>query len=78
MILSEIRKEKGFTQQKLADSIGVRQTCVAMWESGKAVPSMKNLLKLSAVLSVGVEQIIDSMPKNNAVEVVAECVKREA
>lgn len=64
LILSKIRKDKGYTQQRLADSIGVKQTCVAMWESGKAVPSMKNLLKLSAILEIGVGELVEAMPKN--------------
>lgn len=65
MIFSEIRKEKHYTQEALAKAIGVEQSAVAMWETGKAVPSMRNLLKLSDVLKVDLSVLCNSFPKNN-------------
>lgn len=51
MVFTELRKEKHYTQQRLADALNVRQSTVAMWETKKAVPSMKNLLALSRLLA---------------------------
>ena len=66
MDFAQIRKEKGFSQQSLADKIGVTQTTVAMWETGNSVPSMKNLLKLSTTLNVGFSELVNSFKKNSA------------
>lgn len=67
MTLAELRKEKHFTQQCLADIIGVKQSTVAMWERGRAVPSMKNLLALSKVFEASIDTICGSLQtqKNN-------------
>lgn len=65
MIFSDIRKDKHYTQAALAKAIGVEQSTVAMWETGKAVPSMRNLLKLSDVMQVELSVLCDSLPKNN-------------
>lgn len=61
MVFTELRKEKHFTQQRLADALGVKQSTVAMWETKKSVPSMKNLLALSRLLEVSIDTICDSL-----------------
>nr|DAV09739.1 MAG TPA: helix-turn-helix domain protein [Caudoviricetes sp.] len=61
MVFTELRKEKHFTQQRLADALGVKQSTVAMWETNKSVPSMKNLLALSRLLEVSIDTICDSL-----------------
>lgn len=61
MVFTELRKEKHYTQQRLADALNVRQSTVAMWETQKSVPSMKNLLALSRLLEVSIDTICDSL-----------------
>ena len=67
MTLAKLRKEKHYTQQYIADNIGVKQSAVAMWETGKSVPSMKNLLALSKILEVSVDLVCDSLRRDEAV-----------
>ena len=66
MSFTEIRKGRQLTQQNLAKRLGVGQSTVAMWENGKSVPSMKNLLKLSNILEVSVSDLCASFKKNSA------------
>lgn len=65
MVFTELRKEKHYTQQRLADALNVRQSTVAMWETKKSVPSMKNLLALSRLLEVSIDTICDSLKADN-------------
>ena len=44
------RKSRGLNQEALADMLGLTRSSVAMWESGKTVPSGKHLIKLSEIL----------------------------
>lgn len=64
MVFNQLRKDKHFTQQRLADELGVKQSTVAMWETGKSVPSMKNLLALSKLLDTSIDEICSSLKEN--------------
>jgi len=44
------RKEKGYTQDNLADAIGVKQPAIAQIESGKNMPQMETMLAISKEL----------------------------
>jgi transcriptional regulator with XRE-family HTH domain len=41
--IKEIRKHKGFTQQKFADALGLKQNTVATYEMNKTVPSERTI-----------------------------------
>ena len=46
--IKKMRKAKGWTQTELARTVEVTQAQVAKWESDKANPSRKTLLKLAS------------------------------
>lgn len=41
--IRQIRKEKGLSQQKLAEMIGVAPQAISHWEIGKSLPQPKNI-----------------------------------
>lgn len=49
--LKELRKEKGYTQQQIADEIGVNRGSYSNWEKGKREPNFETLLKLASILN---------------------------
>lgn len=52
------RKEKGFTQQKLGDLVGVTKTTVSQWEKGDYSPSGENLYNLAKAFEVSAEWLL--------------------
>jgi len=52
------REKKGFTQQQLADALGVRQQTIALYESGRKNPKFATLKKFAEALSVPVEDLL--------------------
>ena len=42
-VIKKLRKEKGLTQQELANIVGITATGVSYWESGNAVPNTETL-----------------------------------
>lgn len=42
-----MRRDKNLTQTQVADKLGVSQNAYNKWESGKAKPSMENLMKVA-------------------------------
>ena len=50
-------RKKGFTQIKLANALAISPPSVNAWVIGKARPSIENVLKMSAILDVDVDEL---------------------
>lgn len=57
MDIRSLRKEKGLTQEKLAEMVQVDQTAISQWERGITQPKLKNCLQLARILGCNVEDI---------------------
>lgn len=53
--IASVRKEKGMTQEMLAEQLGVTRQAVARWETGKALPGTANLFMLRQLLGIPLE-----------------------
>ena len=49
------RRERGLTQDDLADQVGVSRSAVAQWETGRTGQITGNLSRIADVLEVNVE-----------------------
>ncbi len=62
MIFSEklqlIRKNKGLTQEELAERLSVSRQAVAKWESGQVYPDIMNLIQISNLFNVTVDYLV--------------------
>jgi len=56
--LIALRKEKGFTQQKLADALGFHVNSIKKYESGQAQPSLDAIKKLATGLHVSTDFLL--------------------
>ena len=56
--LREIRKHRGITQVQLAEIIGVEQSTISQWETGRAQPSLKIAVKIANALGCKVDDLI--------------------
>lgn len=50
--IKKIRKECGYTQEWLAENLGVSQTAIALWENGTRTPSIDIIEKIANLLDV--------------------------
>ena len=57
-ILKELRGERGMTQQRLADELGVTKGAVAMWETGKRMPEGGMLVVIAQFFGVSVDRLL--------------------
>ena len=53
------RKEAGFTQEQLAEALGVSVSAVHKWESGKATPELGMLVDIAAFFETSVDALLD-------------------
>ena len=56
--LKELRESAQFTQIELAEKIGVRQSTIAMWETGQSFPRVQLLPKLAGILNCTVDELL--------------------
>lgn len=59
-----LRKGKGLSQTELGDLVGVSNKAVSKWENGEAKPAVSQLLKLSKVFEISIDDIIDIQEKS--------------
>ena len=57
--LKELRKEKGLTQEQLAEQFNVSRRSVSRWETGSNMPDLSMLIILAEYYEVDVKEIID-------------------
>lgn len=50
--LRELRKEKGWTQEKLGDMVNVTKVSICCYESGTRIPTMDTFLSLIKVFNI--------------------------
>ena len=56
--LQELRKQKGLTQEQLAEALFVSRTAISKWESGRGYPSIESLKAISKYFSVTIDQLL--------------------
>lgn len=54
------RKQKGLSQQELADSLPVSRSSVANWEADRRLPNATIIAKIAEILDIDVAELLDS------------------
>jgi transcriptional regulator with XRE-family HTH domain len=62
-IISQKRKEKGITQEELANYLGVSKPAVSKWESGQSYPDILLLPVIASYFNISVDQLIGYEPQ---------------
>ena len=64
--IARLRKEKGITQQQLADRIYVADKTISSWESNRTEPNLEMIIKISEILEGSAGYLIyGDNPKND-------------
>lgn len=56
--LQELRKNRGLTQEELAEILYVSRTAVSKWESGRGYPSIDSLKAIAGYFSVTIDDLL--------------------
>lgn len=72
MKLQSLRKEKGLSQEALAEKLHVSRQAVSKWESGAGYPEMDKLILISDLFGVTIDYLIkdshESVPDDQRAE----------
>ncbi|NMA67348.1 MAG: helix-turn-helix transcriptional regulator, partial [Clostridiaceae bacterium] len=56
--LQLLRKNRGLTQEEMAERLDVSRQAVAKWESGQVYPDISNLIQISNLLNVSIDFLV--------------------
>ena len=56
--LQELRKQKGLTQEELAEKLYVTRTAVSKWESGRGYPNIDSLKGIAKFFSISLDDLL--------------------
>lgn len=54
-----LRRKAGWTQEELADRLGISRQALSRWELGTAVPDTVNVVKLARLFAVSTDYLLD-------------------
>lgn len=60
----ELRKQKGLSQEELAEQLGVSRQAVSRWELGQTLPDIPNLLQLCELFGVSADYLVKDEEQN--------------
>lgn len=61
--IASLRKNKGMTQNELAEKMNVTDKAVSKWERNLSCPDVNTISKLADILGVSVEELLNSKNK---------------
>lgn len=53
-----LRKKNGFSQEELAEKLGVTRQAVSKWESRQSTPDPENIIELSKIFGVSTDYLL--------------------
>ena len=70
--IASARKEKGITQEMLAEQLGVTRQAVARWETGLSVPDAGMLVRIAGALDTTVNDLLGEEEPEQGRDLAAE------
>ena len=58
--LQQLRKQRGLTQEELAEMLYVSRTAISKWESGRGYPSIDSLKAISKLFAISIDDLLSS------------------
>lgn len=62
--LKELRKEKSFTQEQLAETLNVSRRTVSRWETGNNMPDLDLLMEIADLYEVDLREMLNGERKS--------------
>ena len=72
--IADLRKKNGWSQEELANQLGVSRQAVSKWESASSIPDLDKIVKMSLIFGVSTDYLLkDSIEAGRESEEVMEC-----
>lgn len=67
--IQKYRKDLGLSQEELGKKLLVSRQTISLWEKDQTVPTIDNLMRLSDIFDISVDEILDSEIKEQDIEI---------
>ena len=64
--IAALRKEKGYTQEQLAEKISVSNKSISRWENGNTMPDLSLIPKLCEILNISINEFLSGERIDNS------------
>lgn len=64
--LVKLRKQYGYSQEQLAEKIGVSRQAVSKWERSESSPDTENLIALAKIYNLSIDEMLNHNSFNNS------------
>ncbi len=72
--ITDLRKKNGWSQEELANQLGVSRQAVSKWESASSIPDLDKIVKMSIIFGVSTDYLLkDSLEERRDTEEILEC-----
>lgn len=68
-VIAAKRREKGLTQDELAEYFGVTKASVSKWETAQSYPDITLLPKLAAYFNISIDELVGYLPQMSAEDI---------
>lgn len=78
--IQSLRKQKGFTQAKLASMLGLTDKAVSKWEAGEGNPDISLLPQLASIFGVTTDYLLTGKEPDKKIETISKyelCAKKD-
>ncbi|MCK9525172.1 MAG: helix-turn-helix domain-containing protein [Limnochordia bacterium] len=72
LFLKELRKEKGLTQEQLAEVLGVSNRSISRWENGVNMPDFDLVMEMAKFFDIAVGELLDAERKEDMMDMETE------
>ena len=66
--ITELRKQNGLSQEKLAEKLDVARQTISKWELGETTPDLKQSKELSRLFKVSLDELVNNNTRDILVE----------
>lgn len=64
--LKLLRKQYGYTQEQIAEKLGVSRQTIAKWERGECLPDIENVIALADIYEVTIDSLVRNMAADSS------------
>ncbi|MCR5647523.1 MAG: helix-turn-helix transcriptional regulator, partial [Acholeplasmatales bacterium] len=65
--LQKLRKENGYSQEELADKLGISRQAVSKWERAESSPDTDNLIILARLYNMSLDELLNDNESNEEI-----------